>query len=129
MLAIDTNVIVRFVALDDPEQSPRAKGLIEGNDIFVSLTVILEAGWVLASRHGFPPDQIVASLNAFLRLPQISFDEPWVVRQALEWVGSGLDFADALHLAQAQEFDGFATFDRKFAKAAGRLGATAIRLL
>lgn len=129
MLAIDTNVVVRFVSLDDADQSPRAKALVETNDVFVSLTVILEAGWVLSNRYGYPPAQVVAALNSFLGLPQVSVSEPLVVTRAFEWVTSGLDFADALHLAQAHEVDGFATFDRTLASAAARPGEASIRLL
>jgi predicted nucleic acid-binding protein len=38
-----------------------------------------------------------------------------------------MDFADALHLAAAQDCDGFATFDRKLARTAAALGAKPVR--
>lgn len=129
MLAIDTNVVIRIIALDDPEQSPRARALVDANDVFVSATVILEAGWVLASKHRYPPDRVVETLTAFLGLPRVTVEAPQLIRQAFDWVVSGLDFADALHLAQADDAEGFATFDRTLAKAAERLGATPVRLL
>lgn len=129
MIGIDTNVVVRFIALDDPQQSPRAKALIDSEDVFVSLTVILEAGWVLTSKHGYPSALIVTALTRFLGLPRVSVDDPWIIRQALDWVGDGLDFADALHLSQARDLEGFATFDRKLANNGKHLSKTVIRLL
>ncbi len=47
MLAIDTNLIVRYLTADHPEQSARAKALIEGAEVFVCTTVVLETEWVL----------------------------------------------------------------------------------
>ena len=129
MIAIDTNVVVRVIARDDETQSPRARALIDSTDVFVSLTVILETGWVLASIHRYPTDLVVASLKAFLGLPRVSVEDPWMVRRALDWVTEGLDFADALHLAQVQRPEGFATFDRKLAQAGAKLTDTPVRLL
>ena len=45
MLAIDTNLIVRYLTGDHPRQSAKAKALIDGNDVFVCTTVLLEAEW------------------------------------------------------------------------------------
>ena len=42
MLAIDTNIIVRYLTADHPEQSPKAKALIDHEDVFVCTTVLLE---------------------------------------------------------------------------------------
>ena len=53
MLAIDTNVIVRIVTNDSPEQSPRARTLVESEDVFVCTSVLLETEWVLRSGYDF----------------------------------------------------------------------------
>jgi predicted nucleic acid-binding protein len=42
MLAIDTNLIVRYLTGDHPRQSAKAKALIDGNDVFVCTTVLLD---------------------------------------------------------------------------------------
>jgi len=47
MLAVDTNLLVRIVANDDPEQVRRATSLFETERIFVPKTVLLETEWVL----------------------------------------------------------------------------------
>ncbi len=49
MLAVDTNVIVRYLTADDAAQFARACEVIEGQDVWVPLTVRLEAAWVTKS--------------------------------------------------------------------------------
>ena len=47
MRAIDTNIVVRLLTADDAEQAKAARGLVEAGDIFLGVTVLLEAEWVL----------------------------------------------------------------------------------
>ena len=49
MLAFDTNIIVRYLTGDHPQQSRKAKALIDSEHIFVCTTVLLETEWVLRS--------------------------------------------------------------------------------
>lgn len=54
MIGLDTNVLMRYLAQDDPVQSPRATEIItqqlsEKEPGFVSLVTILEVFWVLKS--------------------------------------------------------------------------------
>ena len=128
MLAIDTNLIVRFLVRDHPAQSAKAKALIEEEDVFVSATVMLETAWVLRGAYGYSSDQLGAALTAFSGLPRVTLEEPGVVAQALDWMKSGLDFADALHLAKARGCEGFVTFDRKFVRAANRVSEIKVRV-
>jgi predicted nucleic-acid-binding protein len=116
--AVDTNVVVRFLTGDDPAQAARARKLIEGGDIFVATSVLLETEWVLRSGYGFPAGQIVERLRAFAGLPGISLEDPQLAARALDWAARGLDFADALHLGRAQDCSAFLSFDRKLARAA-----------
>ena len=128
MLAIDTNLVVRFLVGDHPAQSAKAKALIEAEDVFVSSTVILETTWVLRSVYDYSNDQLRAALTAFAGLPRISLEEPAIVAQALDWAKEGVDFADALHLAKARGCEGFVSFDRKLAKAANRVSDIKVRM-
>ena len=63
MLAIDTNLIVRYLTGDHPRQSARAKALIDGNDVFVCTTVLLEAelgmAWKLHRMWGIPAEALI----------------------------------------------------------------------
>jgi predicted nucleic-acid-binding protein len=54
-------------------------------------------------------------------LPNVSVEDQQTVFQAISWYRSGLDFADALHLASSMKADGFVTFDKVFIKKARKL--------
>lgn len=116
--AIDTNVIVRFLTNDDPAQAQAARAVIEGGDIFVPVTVLLETEWVLRSAYGFAAGRVVAALRGLAGLPGVSVEDPAQLALALDWMDQGMDFADALHLTSSRACDAFLTFDRKLVSAA-----------
>lgn len=123
MRAIDTNVLVRFLANDDKRQAKAARAAIEAGDIFIAATVLLEAEWVLRSAYGFEPVRIAGSFRALAGLPTVAVEEPARLAQALDWMREGMDFADALHLAKAEGCTAFLSFDRDLAKRAKTSGA------
>ena len=127
MLAVDTNVIVRYVTRDHTEQSPRAKRLVDDNRILVLTTVLLETEWVLRSVYGYNRSRIAAALRGFAGLPRVMLESPEVVATALEWLAQGMDFADALHLAASENCDAFISFDRHLARRAASAGAMVVR--
>jgi predicted nucleic-acid-binding protein len=128
MLAVDTNVVVRYLTADDPVQFAHAVAIVEGAGTFVSLTVVLEAEWVLRSAYRYTPTQIVHALRGFAGLPLVTVESADLVSIALEWVEDGMDFADALHLAQAQFCEAFVTFDRDLVQRAVTLSDVPVRL-
>ena len=127
MVAIDTNVLVRLLTNDHPEQSPRARSLLDSHKVFVSLTVLLETEWVLRRAYGFTSERIYAALRAVAGLPQVEVEAPSRLAQALERAEAGLDFADALHLGASEATETFATFDTRLIKGAHRLGVITVR--
>jgi predicted nucleic acid-binding protein len=127
MLAIDTNLIVRYLTGDHPQQSARARKLIDGEDVFVCTTVLLETEWVLRSVYDYAAVQLAKALRAFAGLPHVILEDAGVAAQALGWAEGGLDFADALHLAKASGCDAFVSFDQRFARAANKLGKVKVR--
>ena len=112
MIAIDTNVLVRFLTRDDPAQAARARALIDTDSVFLLQTVILETAWVLRTRYRFDRAAIAGGLRQFLGLPSVTVEGPEAVAQALDLHDQGFDFADALHLASSRRAGAFATFDR-----------------
>lgn len=129
MLAIDTNLIVRYLTADDRRQAAKARKLIDSQAIFVSLTVLLECEWVLRSVYGYATDALAGSLAAFAGLPTVTIQDAPIVARALRWMRAGMDFADALHLGQSAECDAFVTFDTRFAKLAAGLDVPKVRVL
>lgn len=129
MLAVDTNVVVRFLANDDVEQSRVARRLIDENEIRLLETVVLETEWVLRSLYSCSPQRIHQGLSAFIGLRSITLEHPQRVAQALAWFIQGMDFADALHLAALTGCSAFATFDRKLAAVARKAKAGKVKTL
>lgn len=129
MLAIDTNVVVRVLAQDDPVQIDVALDLMRNNDVWVSLTVVLEVNWVLRSSYGCSRTEALSLIRSFVGIPRVYLEEPERVRRAIQLAEAGMEFADALHFASASGQDGFATFNQAFAKVGNRLGLGGIRAL
>src|SRR5207244_5862116 len=115
VLAVDTNIIVRYLTRDDAEQFAKASALIGGEDVHVRTTVLLETEWVLRRGYRFRRDRILAALTALEGLPRVTLEAPVVAARALDWMRSGMDFADALHLAKTEGYEGFVSFDQRFA--------------
>ena len=126
--AIDTNIVVRFLTADDEKQAKAARKVIKEGDVFVATTVVLEIEWVLRAGYNFTPAAIADGLRAIGGLPGITLEEPVEVAQALDWLGEGMDFADALHLAKAGHCSAFVTFDRKLAKRAKGLARVPVEV-
>jgi len=118
MIAVDTNVLVRFLVRDDAGQAARAAELIRSSEIWISETVLLETEWVLRSLYDFTPPRLAGALRALAGLGTVFLEDAGAVAKALNWFEQGLDFADALHLASAGNAKQFATFDRKIARQA-----------
>jgi predicted nucleic-acid-binding protein len=127
MLAVDTNLVVRYLTLDHREQSPLAKALIDNNEIWVATTVLLETEWVLRSVYGYAAAPVAAAFRAFSQLPTVTVQDALWLHQALDWMEQGMDFAEALHLSAAANCDAFVTFDRGLIRAAARNGGVEVR--
>ena len=121
MIAVDTNIVVRFLTGDDQQQFKKALALFENNDVFIPDTVILESEWVLRYAYGFTPHDICRALTKLLGLPNVHVTNPTLIAQAIQWHELGLDFADALHLTQSQQCEQFFTFDSKLIRKASGL--------
>ncbi len=127
MLAVDTNVIIRYLTNDHPEQSPRARRLVGEHDVWVPTTVLLEIEWVLRSTYGYPPRQIATALRRFAGLPRVLLENATLAVRALDWAEQGVDFAGALHLSASGKCVAFVTFDASFARFAQAAGASHVR--
>ena len=62
MIALDTNVIIRYLVVDDAEQAEAARALMEGltfdSQGFVCREVVIEVVWVLERFYRFTRVQI-----------------------------------------------------------------------
>ncbi len=127
MIALDTNVLVRFLVEDDENQSRLATRLIRGaiereEQLFISDIVMCETVWVLSSAYSFSRVEILEALAALLRARAVVFALTDRLARALEAYAAGKgDFADYLirEHARAAGADTVATFDRSLLKERG----------
>ena len=127
MIALDTNVLVRFVVEDDTRQTAAAAKLIEhavaaDQPLFVSTIVLCEFVWVLGGSYRVSRSEIGRVLRELLRARHLTFDAPDHLVRALDAFlhGKG-DFADYLIREQgrAAGCEAVATFDRALLKERG----------
>jgi len=121
MIAVDTNLLVRLLTKDDPDQAKRAAKILESDVIFIPKTVMLETEWVLRHAYGINNDAIMKGFQKIIGLPNVRVEDQQTVFHAISWYELGLDFADALHLASSMKADKFVTFDNAFIKKARKL--------
>ena len=126
MIGLDTNVLVRYVAQDDPKQSPQATRLIESLTAeapgYVSIVSVVELVWVLAGCYTSTRNEICEVLETLLRTKEIIVARADIVWKALRIFREGkADFADCLIERSANEAgcSHTATFDRDAAKHCG----------
>lgn len=123
MIAFDTNLLVRALVADNPEQVEVVRHLIAGDTVFISRTVLLETEWVLRTRYNKHRTELLEFFTALLETDNTVIEASEMVGQALDWYAQGADFADALHLAACSSAV-MHTFDRDFCKAAREAGIT-----
>jgi predicted nucleic acid-binding protein len=124
MLAVDTNIVVRLLAADDPGQTVRVRALFETQDILLLTTVLLETEWVLRRILKISNSAVCGRLRALCGLPRVTLEEPERMASALTLAMAGMDMADALHLAGSASCAAFISFDRDLAEAAAVTGWT-----
>lgn len=127
MLAVDTNVVVRYIVADDAAQAAKARAAIDGGAVFIPVSVLLETEWVLRSLYKLSMAEIAAAIRTLAGQPTVSLDQPLLVRVALEWAEAGVDLADALHIAASRHCQAFLSFDADLAKSAKRAGLLEVR--
>ncbi len=129
MIALDTNILARAIIEEADadvatlEQQQAARALLStGQALFLPVTVIEELEWVLRGVYELPEAEVLALLEDLLAIDNLVVDRAAAVAQALAGLRQGMDFSDALHLAQAGHCSHLATFDARFRKLAERLG-------
>lgn len=121
MIGLDTNVLVRYLAQDDPVQSPKATELIERrlseeNPGFVSIVAMVETVWVLDRAYGLADHEIAAAVERTLQADILVVENEQEVFTAMIALKEGHgSFADALigALGAKAGCSRTLTFDRK----------------
>lgn len=125
MIALDTNVLARFLLRDDEAQYKAAAALLKQPRSYTAPpTVLIELVWVLESSD-CDAATIAHALRLLFNLPNFEPLEFDAVLRALNWYEQGMDFADAMHLALSGKGKAvsFITSDKAFAKRAKKEAA------
>ena len=125
MIALDTNVLVRFLVADDAAQARKAKALVESLSedarAYVPDIVVCELVWVLTRSYGFDRTRVSQALRLLASARQLRLHSADNVLRAIAAFeqGSG-DFADYLirDQAKAAGCKSVLTFDKKLLKEA-----------
>ena len=121
MIGLDTNVLVRYIAQDEPAQSAAATAVIESlteeSPGFVSLVAVLELDWVLRRRYQLSRERALAVLRRLLDSVEIVVQEAELLRRMLSRP-SGAELADAMasELGRKAGCEHTLTFDRRAAR-------------
>ena len=115
MNRIDANVVLRYL-LDDHEQlSEKAAGIIDNEQVFLSLEVICEIVYVLMGVYNTPRAEIAETIKNFLLGENIGTNDQSVTTIALDlFAQKNIDFVDAILCAYHKHHgDRIITFDKK----------------
>jgi predicted nucleic-acid-binding protein len=122
MLAVDTNVLVRLLARDDPKQAQSADQFV-AKGAWVSHLVLAETLWVLDAVFERSAPQLMAALDLLLAHESLALQDADTVRAALDHFRAmpALGFSDCLVLEIARKAGHMplGTFDLGLAKLEG----------
>ena len=119
MIGLDTNIIVRYLTQDDPDQSRKAsleieKGLSAGHMFFIADIVMCELVWVLETAYEYDRREIIPVLENILRTKQFQFENKDLLWKSLtDYRNKKGDFADHLigHVGYKSGCQDTITFD------------------
>ena len=127
MIGLDTNILVRYLAQDDPQQSARATRIIErrlteNQPGFISLIAMVETVWVLDRAYGLSALGIARAIERILQADTLVVQNEQEVFTAMIALKTGTgSFSDAL-IATLGGWAGCAstlTFDKKATRLKG----------
>jgi len=127
MIALDANILARYLLNDSTAQADLAEKLLHGTEACTaSITVFLELVWVLESCDcdcDCERAEIAKSIRLLCGLENFKPQNLDALAYAIHWYEGGMDFGDAVHLALSAKEIGFKTFDKAFVKAAKNVAA------
>jgi predicted nucleic-acid-binding protein len=131
VIALDTNVLVRYLVEDDAEQSAAAGAVIDraiaaDEQLVVSDVVLCETVWVLTGAYRVGRARVGDILADLIRAKHLSFAAPDELARAIRAYAAGRgDFADYVirEHARSAGCESVATFDRALLREPGFIEA------
>jgi predicted nucleic-acid-binding protein len=124
MIGLDTNILVRYLAQDDPIQTPIATEIIErrltaAEPGYISVVAIAEAAWVLDRTYRLRAGELAAAIERMLQIDALVVESGQEVFAAMIALKEGRgSFSDALIAALGAKAGCWhtLTFDRRAAQ-------------
>jgi len=124
VIGLDTNVVVRYPAQDDPRQAQIATRLIDGTLTaeqpgFISAIVLAEVLWVLEDLYSVTREELAECAERLLRARQLAIEHAAALQLAIRTSRSarcGLVDCLIAEIARAKGCKRVVTFDRNAAK-------------
>lgn len=120
----DTNVLLRTLLPDDPDQAALASGLwVEAESVAVGLQTLAELVWVLRGSYGVAREDVVTAIRTMMETEKVVMDRA-AVEAGLACLEAGGDFADGIIAHEGAWLGGqtFVSFDRKAVRFLADLG-------
>jgi predicted nucleic-acid-binding protein len=114
-VSVDTNVLIRAVVRDVPEQALIAEKLLQNAQLIaIPMIVLCECVWVLRSVYRFSSSQIASAIRALVASRNVECDHA-ATEAGLAILDSGGDFADGVIAHQGKWLGGeiFVSFDKE----------------
>jgi len=122
MRAVDTNVLVRLIARDDPAQASSADSFIE-KGAWVPVLALVEATWVLETVYELTTNDLIRTIEMLLNHRDLVLQDAEIVTAALERLRArpALGFIDCLIVESARKAGHLplGTFDKNLSKLEG----------
>jgi len=120
-IAVDTNVLVRYLTWDEEAQAEAAARVIESGEVVAISTIVLcELAWVLKRAYRYRTDVIADAIRRIITSRNVDVDRP-AAEAGLRTLGRGGDFADGIIQTDANRAAcrHLVTFDQDFARLLG----------
>lgn len=117
-IAVDTNVLVRYLTWDDEAQATAAANVIEAAGSIVVATIVLcEVVWVLRRAYHYTGPEILDIVRRLVAIPGVEVERP-ATEAGIAMLSRGGDFADGVvrYEAGRAKCDRVITFDQSFAR-------------
>src|SRR5271170_4455853 len=102
----DTNVLLRALVEDQPEQSRLARHMLSTADLVVlGPHALCELVWVLRSRYGAQRTDVAATIRRFCEAENVLIDSP-TVEAGIAMIEAGADFADGVIAYEGRRLGG-----------------------
>jgi predicted nucleic-acid-binding protein len=113
-IAVDTNILVRAVVQDDPEQGEAASRIVKAETLAVGMSCLCEFAWVLRAAYDFRPPAIAAAIRELLAAENVETNR-LAVEAGLAMLDAGGDFADGVIAFEGRWLgaETFVSFDRR----------------